>query len=130
MKSFRNRYIIKLLKSLIAQIIFYPIFPLIFFLWFWWLSLTLVKEEAIFLLAFAGLIIGVLIDILFIKRIVKNSLKVKYSWLMVITIFYHILILGFFMGVPVFNVIPGIIGAIYLAQRSKSESLSSEKFFE
>ncbi len=77
---------------------------IICFLAGWWISIPLVPESWIFLYALAGLLVGVLADVLFLKTWVRHAYSLKPMVWMIIYLFYSIGMFGFFMGVPVFNV--------------------------
>lgn len=70
----------------------------------WWISIPLVPESWIFLFAFAGFLVGVIIDILFLRKWIQTVYSMKPIVWMMIYLFYSFGMFGFFMGVPVFNV--------------------------
>ncbi|MGD0342802.1 MAG: hypothetical protein ABSA76_13950 [Bacteroidales bacterium] len=64
--------------------------------------------------ALIGLSSGLLIDLIFLKRLI-NKLYVLPIWFVAgIYIFYNICVYGFFMGFPVFQCIIGIVSRILL----------------
>ncbi len=77
---------------------------IICFLAGWWISIPLVPESWIFLCALTGFLVGVLVDVLFLKTWVRHAYSMKPIVWMMIYLFYSIGMFGFFMGVPVFNV--------------------------
>lgn len=70
----------------------------------WWLSIPFVPESRIFLFALAGFLVGVIIDILFLRTWIQTAYSMKPIVWMMIYLFYSFGMFGFFMGVPVFNV--------------------------
>jgi hypothetical protein len=70
----------------------------------WWISIPLVPESRIFLCALAGLLVGVIIDSIFLKTWIRTAYSMKPMVWMMMYLFYSIGMFGFFMGVPVFNV--------------------------
>lgn len=101
-----------------SRLIIYPIFPILFFLTFWWTSVAFTKINLIIIVsALSGLTIGILADILFASKITNKFYDLNYIYLILIVLFYNIGIFGFFMGFPVFNIIPGILSGIYLARK-------------
>jgi hypothetical protein len=71
----------------------------------WWISIPLVPESRIFLCALAGLFMGLIIDIILLRGWIHHAYSMKpYVW-MAVYHFYSIGMFGFFMGVPVFNVL-------------------------
>ncbi len=74
----------------------------------WWTSMPFVPESRVFLFALTGIFVGVTIDILFLKKWIKTAYSMKPIVWMMIYLFYSIGMFGFFMGVPVFNVMLGL----------------------
>jgi hypothetical protein len=70
----------------------------------WWISIPFVPESWIFLCALAGLLVGLVVDLLFLKSWVQHAYSMKPLVWMMVYLFYSIGMFGFFMGVPVFNV--------------------------
>jgi hypothetical protein len=71
----------------------------------WWISIPFVAEAHVYQYALAGILFGILIDVIFIKKWIRNAFSIK-PWIwMAVYLFYSIGMLGFFMGVPVFNVL-------------------------
>jgi hypothetical protein len=89
-----------------------------------------VQENQIFIYAFSGLAAGIVLDFFLLKKILINLFNLKGFLLTAIYIFYSICIIGFFMGVPVFNLFLGIPAGIYIAKKciyDKTEKEESEK---
>jgi hypothetical protein len=70
----------------------------------WWISIPFVPEAWISKFAITGLAIGVLIDLFFLKRCVRNAYSMKPIVWMILYLFYSIGMFGFFMGIPIFNI--------------------------
>jgi len=68
-------------------------------------------------LALAVLIIGLIIDVIFLKRWVRNAYQFNNKILAAIYIFYSIVALGMCMGVPLLNFGVGILAGVYIARR-------------
>ena len=82
----------------------------------WWISVPLVPESRIFLCALAGLSLGVLVDVLFLGGWVRRAYSLK-TWVwMAVYVFYSVGMLGFFMGVPVFNVILALPAGVFVGR--------------
>lgn len=80
--------------------------PIIFcFLAGWWISIPFVPESSIILFALSGFLIGIVIDIFFLRKWIVNAYSMRPIIWMLIYLFYSFGMFGFFMGVPVFNVI-------------------------
>lgn len=107
----------KIVKLLFNLIILFTL-PIALFLLFWWSSLLFTTDnKMIAIAALTGLIAGFLLDYL-IQKERKYQLYLLPKWIL-ITIYslYSIYIFGFFMGVPIFNLIPGILAGYYWRQR-------------
>ena len=74
------------------------------FLTGWWISIPFVPESWISLCALAGLLVGLLVDLLFLKTWVRQAYSRKPLVWMLVYVFYSFGMFGFFMGVPVFNI--------------------------
>jgi hypothetical protein len=106
------------LDYVFLSIIYTPICPILLMLIGWWTSIRLVPESQVFIFALAGLVLGIVLDILFLKRVLVYGYRLKRGILALIYVFYTIGIFGIFMGVPVFNILPGMLAAIYVARRA------------
>jgi len=94
-------------------------FPVISsFLLFWWGGYLLNYRDQLPGIAISGLIIGFIVCALTLSNWLKRAYSQK-TWLLIcLYLFYMVGIFGFFMGVPVFNIIPGILAAIYLSRKA------------
>ncbi len=68
-------------------------------------------------LVLTALIAGVVIDVIFLKKWVRNIYQYSNKILAAIYIFYSIVALGMCMGVPLLNFGVGILAGIYIARR-------------
>jgi hypothetical protein len=66
-----------------------------------------------------GLFIGIILNILYLSKIVSNSFNINYNILGILYFIYSIGMFGFFMGVPVFNILLGIVAGWYIGRRMK-----------
>lgn len=64
-----------------------------------------------------SLLPALLINVLFLKRWVKNAYKMNAKAIGAMYIFYSVCALGFFMGIPIGNIFLGILAGIYSARR-------------
>jgi hypothetical protein len=87
----------------------------------WWLSIPFVPESLIFVGLLAGLLVGVLIDVAFLKNWIRRAYSSSPIVWSGVYLFYSIGLFGFFMGVPVFHVglaVPaGFFVGAYLANQ-------------
>lgn len=94
----------------------------------WWGSIGLVAERDIFKIALLGLGLGILIDLIFLKKWVANAFNLNRAILLFIYLFYSICIYGFFMGFPVFNAAMGIVAGLYVGRRMYHQKTDSREF--
>jgi hypothetical protein len=102
-----------------AVVILGFIIPVIAFCAFWWLSFLLKLDSRLWMIA--GLFVGIILCIVLLRKLklVDRFYTINYFPLAVLFIAYSIGIFGFFMGVPVFNVIPGILAGVYVGRKVK-----------
>ena len=82
----------------------------------WWTGLALGGAE---IGCAVGAIAGIVVDILFLKRIVSRMFTLRPLVLISVFGLYSVGIFGFFMGVPVFNAIMGVFAGWYVGRRAK-----------
>lgn len=107
--------------------IFAPIFPILFFLTSWWISLSFFHDSRVFVVALVGLILGIVLDILYLSHCINYAYKMSLILWLFIYVFYSVCFFGFFMGVPVFNLFLGIFVGIFVARQVKILKYSQEK---
>lgn len=114
--------------KIFLSLILYPVFPVLFFLLGWWVSLLIIKDNSVFIYASIGLVLGILINILLVRKKIPTAYELTDWYWQVVYIFYSLCFLGFFMGVPVFNLLLGIPAGILVVRiaRIKGLSLSEE----
>lgn len=91
-----------------------------------WFYLDKPESRVIIYLA-AGLISGLVIDLIFLKGWIQRRFELPLWPMAAIYILYNIFVFGFFMGFPVFNVLLGLIAGNYFGNRIVSSKLPSEK---
>lgn len=101
--------------------------PILFFLLGWWISIPFVPENKIYIYALAGLSIGITLDLIFLKKWIQIGYRLNKFIQILIYLFYTICVFGFFMGVPIFNILNGIIAGIYTGRKVMYEKLEKEK---
>ncbi len=80
----------------------------------WWGSLAITTEENVKYFALGGLVLGLLIDIFFLRRWVRKAYSLPVGWFVVFYLFYSVCMFGFFMGMPLLNLFMGLIGGYYV----------------
>jgi len=78
-----------------------PLAPLAGFMICWWAGYTFLPEKWIPYTALTGLIAGIWMDILFLKKLLEQRLG--WPLWMAVYLFYSTGLFGMFMGVPVFH---------------------------
>lgn len=112
------------IEPLFFLVVFGSVFPILCFLIGWWGSIPLLAEEHIKYGALGGLLVGILIDILFLKHWIIRAYQMNLTWLILIYLFYSVGLFGFFMGVPVFNTLLGLFAGFYMGLRMAEEKKS------
>ena len=92
------------IESVTIGVLFGAVPIIICFLSGWWISIPFVPESWISKCALTGLVVGVLVDLVFLKNWVRNAYSMKPIIWMMIYLFYSIGMFGFFMGIPIFNI--------------------------
>ena len=96
------------LERIILGLILAPLLPIAGLLGSWWAAYALLAEQWIPYCAIAGLALGVLADIFILRKLIGRAYKLGAIFWTAVFLFYSVGIFGFFMGVPVFNVILAI----------------------
>ncbi len=103
-----------------SAVVLGTIAPVTLMLTLWWGSVPFLKEQSqtILFLALSGFIFGAALDCTLLRRFLFRLFELPLSAFVVIEIFYSIMVYGFFMGFPVFNIFVGILGGYAIAKRS------------
>lgn len=75
-----------------------------------------------------GLAMGLIILIINLKKFINEFYKLKYWLLVVIYIILSVGTFGFFMGVPVFNIMIGIGAGVYIGRRFQLHHNDDNRF--
>jgi len=102
-------------RKLFAIALYQAPIPLIMFLLVWWISNIFIKDLYAFFFAIGGLLIGLWLNAELIFP--YQFYKVKKRILAIIYLFLSLGFLGFFMGVPAFNILLGVLAGNYLSIR-------------
>jgi hypothetical protein len=114
------------LENILLALLLGAIVPISCFLAGWWGAYWLASESRIPFFMLAGLGVGIAIDLLFLGKWVNTAYQIHPILLMAIYLFYSVGIFGFFMGVPVFNILMGPIAGFYVGRRLKFEKSDPE----
>ena len=102
------------------------VFPILLFLVAWWSSIPFVPEAQIKFFALSGLLAGILLDVLFLKRWMRNAFTYPLIFPALVYLFYSVCCFGFLMGVPVLNVLLGPVGGYYMGKRLRGQKVGEE----
>ena len=119
MNDFRKMF--PKIEILFLGAVFGGIFPILCFLIGWWSGVSILPEGSIKYTALGGLLVGIIVDVLFLKKWVIQAYMMDLKWLIAIYLLYSIGLFGFFMGVPVFNLLLGLFAGFYMGLRMAEE---------
>ncbi len=91
------------IEHLILGCILAPLAPIAGLLGFWCLSFTLLSEKWIPVCALSGLALGILVDLVILKKLLARADQLGMVFWIAVFLFYTVGVFGFFMGVPVPN---------------------------
>jgi len=94
--------------------------PVLLTLLGWWGLIPWHVSSSVFYIVSAsiGFAAGVVLDVTLLRRFMTQLFHLPLPALCTLMGFYSILLYGFFMGFPVFNIIPGILGGYITAKGS------------
>jgi hypothetical protein len=113
--------------KLIFGLLFGLVFPLLFFMGaitIWFYSF---RELNVLYFVLSGLFSGIIIDLIFLNKLINKALELPVWLLTGFYIFYYICIYGFFMGFPVFNLVMGVIAGYYFGIKINYTDISSSR---
>jgi hypothetical protein len=95
-------------ERLAFGLILAPLAPIAGLLLFWWSSYALLPEKWIPFAALSGVLLGLLVDLIVLKKMLERACQLGTSFWVAVYIFYTIGVFGMFMGVPIFNALLAI----------------------
>jgi hypothetical protein len=110
------------IEKLFLSVMFGLVFPILLGLAGWWSSISFVPEKSILYFALGGFMLGVLVDMIFLRFWTRNALQIPLVWPALVYLFYSVGMFGFFMGVPVFNLIMGPVGGYFMGMRLRASN--------
>lgn len=117
MNYLMNKFI-KKAETVILWMLFGTPLALIGFVAGGFLTAVLTEEKYALAMALVGLAFGIILDVVFLRRPVKNAYRINNKILIALYIFYSIGALGFCMGVPILNFGVGIVAGFYTARKT------------
>ncbi len=115
------------LDKTLSHIVLGTIAPVALLLTGWWGSyLLLGNSPAIGPCAITGLAAGIVLDVTLLRRKLGSLFILGTPALAAVALFYSIMIYGFFMGFPVFNLAVGIVWGYVVGRRAAIENRSAQ----
>ena len=98
--------------------LFGVVIPILCFLIFWWSSLLFTSDQKyIIFAAITGIVAGLIISFIIKLTRKPDVFRLSKPILIITYLFYNAGIFGFFMGIPLFNLIWGPIAGFYWVKR-------------
>ena len=122
---------IQKIEKIIMGIVFGGIPVVTCFLAGWWLSYLYLPEALIGPCSIGGLLLGVVLDVFLFRNGIQRIYAMKPVFWMLAYFFYSICVFGFFMGVPVFNVVLALPAGLFVGGRlvrSGADLVQARKF--
>jgi hypothetical protein len=109
--------------------------PASLFFLFWWAAgavaiyqLLPISERWIAIAGFAGLGAGVILDILFVRKWAHGFYFFKTTFLISIYLFWSVIAVSLFMGLPFLNLALGAFAGLYIGRRHYQMAADSDDF--
>ncbi len=115
------------IEGLFLAVVIGLVFPILLGLAGWWVSIPFAPESSVFYYALGGFLLGVLVDMIFLRSWTRNALRMPLIWPVLVYLFYSAGLFGFFMGVPAFNVVLGLVGGYYMGMRLRANNAQKEE---
>jgi len=105
------------LESLIVGAFIAILVPVCLFFAAWWLSVGIAPDRYVSACALGGLVLGAVLDVLFVRRWTSRAYRAPLPPLMLLSIFVSVVTYAVFMGVPVGILVPGAVAGAYIGRR-------------
>ncbi len=102
-------------RKLFTIVLYQAPLPLALFLLTWWVSNSFTNDLMAVIIGLIGFLIGLWLNVELVLP--YQFYKIKKRVLALIYLFFSIASLGFFMGIPVFNLLLGVLAGNYLSIR-------------
>lgn len=113
-------------ESFILGVFIAILVPICLFFAAWWLSVGVVPERYIFICAFGGFGLGVMLNVFFLAKWTASAYRIGLPRLAVLYIYVSVVTYAVFMGVPLFNLVPGAVAGLYMGRRLRHEGAAGE----
>ena len=91
-------------------------------------NVVFLEEKGIGYWALGGLCVGLIIDVIFLKKWVRRAYQMNSKILAALYIFYSIGVLGFCMGIPILEFPLGVAAGAYAARKMYHTKAGPEEF--
>ena len=91
------------------------------------LWMFLFRNSVVYYFVIPGFFSGIILDILFLKKLIRNAFDLSQAILISLYVFYSVMSFGFFMGFPVPNLIVGPIAAYFIGLKWKIMNTSEDQ---
>ncbi len=91
-------------------------------------NVIFLEEKGIAYWALGGLVVGLIIDVIFLKKWVRRAYQMNSKILAALYIFYSIGVLGFCMGIPILEFPLGMAAGAYAARKMYHTKAGPEEF--
>jgi MFS family permease len=114
-------------KTFTVVMFWFPV-PMALMLSFYWISKPFFVHYVSVVIAVLGLLVGLLIN----KSIIQPHMffRIRKIYLVILYVFYSILLLGLFKGVPVVNLLLGVLAGNYFSIRLISNKRTKYKIYK
>jgi hypothetical protein len=111
-----------------SRLVLGAVAPVIGLLTGWWGTLGVLGDHpAIGPVALGGLALGVTLDLTVLRTHLDSLFDLRPAALGALALFYSIMIYGFFMGLPVGNLLVGIVGGYVVGRKAALRGWSPER---
>lgn len=102
-------------RKLFTVVLYQTPIPLALFLLTWWISNSFTDDLFALFIGLGGLLVGLWLNQILVLP--YQFYRIRKRVLAIIYLFFSVACLGFFMGIPVFNLLLGILAGNYLSIR-------------
>ncbi|HEY5555009.1 MAG TPA: hypothetical protein VIK43_08805 [Cellulomonas sp.] len=116
------------LDRAISRLVLGAFAPVVLLLAGWWGTLGVLGDNpAIGPAALGGLALGVTLDLTVLRKRLDSLFDLRPTALGGLALFYSVMIYGFFMGLPVCNLVVGLFGGYVVGRKAALHGLSPER---
>ena len=117
----------KHIETLTRFIVLASLFPIMGLLAGWFIFFKQLPDARILLPAMSGFFLGVFMDVKFLKQWMEQANQISIWIWVLVYLFYAVCIFGFFMGVPLVNLVLGLPAGILFASRLRAAQTPTDE---